>query len=77
MPRQENNRADLLSKLASCTKPYQQRSVIKETLTTPRVEASELVIMAILEKEPGKDSWMIPIKTYLADGALQVDEDEA
>ncbi|XP_027910365.1 uncharacterized protein LOC114169424 [Vigna unguiculata] len=41
VPREQNCRADLLSKLASCSKPGQHKSVIRETLVAPRVDTQE------------------------------------
>ena len=77
VPREENSRADLLSKLASCTKPGQQRSVIKETLTTPRVNSSNDFRVMTLNRTPTPESWMTSIKTFLADGVLPIDTVEA
>jgi len=77
VPRQENSRTDLLSKLASCTKPGQQRSVIKETLTTPRVSSSNNFRIMTLNGTPTPESWMTSIKAFLADGVLPIDAVEA
>jgi len=77
VPREENSRADLLSKLASCTKPGQQRSVIKETLTNPRVNSCNGFRVMTLNKTSAPESWMTPIKTFLADGVLPIDVVEA
>ena len=77
VPREENSRADLLSKLASYTKPGQQRSVIKETLTTPRVNSSSGFEVMTLGSVSPSQSWMTPIKAFLADGILPTDAVEA
>jgi len=77
VPRQDNSRADLLSKLASFTKPGQHKSVIRETLTSPRVDSSsELKIMS-LSGVSNSGSWINPIRSYLADGVLPANSDEA
>ena len=39
VPREQNSRADLLSKMASSEKGGRQRSVIQETLKSPRTTA--------------------------------------
>ena len=77
VPRQDNSRADLLSKLASFTKPGQHKSVIRETLTSSRVDSSsELKIMS-LSGVSNSGSWINPIRSYLADGVLPANSDEA
>jgi len=75
VPCEENNRADLLSKLASCTKPRQQRSVIKEILNAPRIGVSgKMTIMTTHgSSDNGSENWMTPFKTYLTDGILPKD----
>ncbi|XP_027905968.1 uncharacterized protein LOC114165580 [Vigna unguiculata] len=77
VPREDNNRADLLSKLASCTKPGQQKSVIKETLKAPRVSNSEKVVVMTSHGNSNSETWMTLIKAYLADGVLPSDPTEA
>jgi len=77
VPWQHNNRADLLSKLASCTKPGQQKSVIKETLVKPSVDTLDGIAVMILSNRVASYSWMAPIKAYLADGILPTDSEEA
>jgi len=75
VPREQNSRADLLSKLASFSRPGRQRSVIRETLVAPRVSEVEsdvqicaLGIMTNSQERPS--SWMTPYIVYLADGHL-------
>ena len=41
VPREQNCLADLLSKLASFSKPGQHKSVIRKTLVAPRVDTRE------------------------------------
>jgi len=77
VPRQDNNLADLLSKLSSCTKPGQQRSVIKETLTTPIVDILGRSKVMVIGKAQRATTWMTPLKTYLADGTLPEDPIQA
>ncbi|XP_027936375.1 uncharacterized protein LOC114191403 [Vigna unguiculata] len=79
VPREQNSRADLLSKLASFSRPGRQRSVIRETLVTPRVSEVEsdvqvcaLGVMATGQEQSG--SWMTPYIVYLADGHLPEDQ---
>jgi len=78
VPRQDNSRADLLSKLANCTKPGQQRSFIKETLSAPRISSSgQDEIMNMSVDNTRSPNWMTPIKAYLVDGILLEDSAEA
>ena len=77
VPRQDNSRADLLSKLASFTKPGQHRSVIKETLTSPRVDSSSEIRIMSLNRISQSESWINPIRSYIADGTLPDNADEA
>jgi len=88
VPRDDNNRVNLLSKLASCTKPGQQKSVIKETLKTPRIDTSGRAEILTSNTSGRADittsniansseTWMTPIKTYLSDGVLPSDPEEA
>jgi len=83
VPREQNSRADLLSKLASRSKPGQHRSVIRETLITPRVSAAEMpsknnqLKILSLVTNGSSNSWMTPYVTYLADGVLPQDPSEA
>jgi len=65
VPREKNCRADLLSKLASCSKPGQHKSVIRETLVAPRVDTREKY--QVLEILMAEESWMTPLKSYLTD----------
>jgi len=77
VPRQDNSRADLLSKLASFTKPGQHRSVIKETLTLPRVDSSSEIRIMSLNRISQSESWINPIRSYIADGTLPDNAEEA
>ena len=75
VPREQNCRADLLSKLASYSKPEQHKSVIRETLVAPRVDIREK--HRVLEILMTEESWMTPLKSYLADNKLPEDVNEA
>jgi len=77
VPRQDNSIADLLSKLASFTKLGQHRSVIKETLTSPRVDSSSEIRVMSLDRASQSESWINPIRSYTADGTLLVNSNEA
>lgn len=70
VPREQNARADLLSKLASTKKPGNNKSVIQETLNRPSIENKEVFF---LREEC--DSWMGPIISYLEHGTVLSDRD--
>ena len=67
-----NARANLLSKLANTKKVGHLKTIIKEMLQTPTIDAEE--IMAGEEEEP---NWMTPYKNFLIQGVLPPNEDEA
>ncbi|RDX66756.1 Pro-Pol polyprotein, partial [Mucuna pruriens] len=67
VPRDQNERADLLTKLASTQRRGLQRSVIHESLSTPTVDRPEV------QHNEGKETWMDPIKEYLKNEKLQND----
>ncbi|XP_020208119.1 uncharacterized protein LOC109793060 [Cajanus cajan] len=62
VPREQNSRADLLSKLASTKKPGATRSVIQETLTQPSINDAQVNVLFIQEE---LNSWMGPYIAYL------------
>ena len=72
VPREQNTRADFLSKLATSAKG-ESRSVIQETLRTTKVsigtENEEIVNVLVLEGRKD-DSWMMSYVHYLAEGEL-------
>ena len=74
--REQNCRADLLSKLASCTKPRQHKSIIRETLVSPPVDVGERHHVMEIHMQ-GERTWMAPINKYIADGQLPGDIREA
>ncbi|XP_020229044.1 uncharacterized protein LOC109810075 [Cajanus cajan] len=72
--REQNSRADLLSKLASTKKPGATRSVIQETLAQPSINEPQGSVLFIEEE---LNSWMGPYITYLTRGELLEDKKEA
>ncbi|GAU41162.1 hypothetical protein TSUD_282350, partial [Trifolium subterraneum] len=71
VPRNQNSRADLLSKLASTKKPGNNRTVIQETISTPSTEALEVAFP--LEQE----DWGSPIIKYLLSDELPSEREKA
>ncbi|XP_057432548.1 uncharacterized protein LOC130725323 [Lotus japonicus] len=66
VPRDENTRADILSKLASTKKPGNNKSVIQEVLNNPSIEADEVMAVPAVASL----DWMGRIKKCLeAEGA--------
>ena len=63
MPREENVKADVLSKLASTKPGGNDQSLIQETLKFPSITES-LPTLAI----EGVSNWMTPITQYLHNG---------
>nr|KYP50706.1 Retrotransposable element Tf2 [Cajanus cajan] len=72
VPREQNTRADLLSKLASTKKPGQHRTIIQETLHSPSLDDKTVNV-----NDSEELGWMTDIWNYLKDGALPTDKDEA
>nr|KYP65478.1 Retrovirus-related Pol polyprotein from transposon 17.6 [Cajanus cajan] len=70
--REQNARADLLSKLASTKKPGQHRTIIQETLHSPSFDDKVVNI-----SDSGDLDWMTGIWNYLKEGTLPEDKDEA
>ncbi|RDY04179.1 hypothetical protein CR513_12134, partial [Mucuna pruriens] len=66
-----NERADLLSKLATIQKRGVQRSVIHESISRPTIE--ELTICCMEERR----MWMSPLMAYLKDEQLPNDPTKA
>ncbi|KAK2456096.1 hypothetical protein QL285_003492 [Trifolium repens] len=75
VPRGDNTRADILSKLASTKKKGGNKSIIQEILPRPSIEKppATLDINAIGDK----NCWMTPVYNYLANDTLPSDEKEA
>ncbi|RDY09020.1 Retrovirus-related Pol polyprotein, partial [Mucuna pruriens] len=72
VPRDQNERADLLAKLASTQRRGQQKTMIPEKLSMPAIERPE--ILSIGNKAA---TWMTPILDYLKKGAVPEDPKEA
>nr|KYP49416.1 Retrovirus-related Pol polyprotein from transposon 297 family [Cajanus cajan] len=72
--REQNSRADLLSKLASTKKPGATRSVIQETLAQSSINEPQESIFFIQEE---LELWMGPYIAYLTRGELPEDKKEA
>ena len=68
IPREENQKADRLAKLASSDNPEGTEVIPIETLESPSFESMEMEF--VLETEPEKESWMTPIKNFLKNGTL-------
>ena len=71
IPRQENERDDALSRLASSKKQSHHRSVVQMRLPQPSVGDTEC--MAIIETH----TWMTPITQYLEHGTCQPGEERS
>ncbi|RDY01125.1 hypothetical protein CR513_15600, partial [Mucuna pruriens] len=71
VPRDQNERADLLSKLASTQKKEQQKSIILENLSKLTVEKQE--VCCIGERR----TWISPFLEYLGEDRLPSDATEA
>ncbi|MCH96604.1 gag-pol polyprotein, partial [Trifolium medium] len=71
VPREQNARADLLSKLASTKKPGNNRTVIQETITKP--STGDPGVLMIVENE----DWRAPIIQYLQNEKLPDEKKEA
>nr|KYP32048.1 Retrovirus-related Pol polyprotein from transposon opus [Cajanus cajan] len=72
VPREQNTRADLLSKLASTKRPGQHQTIIQETLHSPSL--SDKLVNVSDSEDLG---WMTSIWGYLKEGTLPGDKDEA
>ena len=61
VPREQNARADLLAKLASSGKGVRQRTVIQETLKTPRAFMADHLVLQIskVDGESGEESQIL------------------
>jgi hypothetical protein len=70
VPREQNSRADLLSKLASTKKPGINRTVIQETIPKPSTEVP--AVLMVIEEE----DWRAPIIQYLRNEMLPPERDE-
>ncbi|RDX94533.1 pol, partial [Mucuna pruriens] len=71
VPREQNERADLLAKLASTQRRGQLRSVIHENVESPTLDKEEI---CNIEEER---TWMTPLIWYLQEGRTDESEEEA
>ncbi|RDX90524.1 hypothetical protein CR513_27595, partial [Mucuna pruriens] len=70
VPKDQNERADLLAKLASTRRRGLQRSVIHENLSSLTIDKSEV------QHNESRETWMDPIIQYLKNGKLLEDSAE-
>ncbi|GKB85168.1 reverse transcriptase domain-containing protein [Tanacetum coccineum] len=73
VPRSENKKADVLSKIASTSFAHLSKQVLVEQLKEKSI--SEVEILAVVEEEG--DTWMTLILKYLAEGILPADVKKA
>ncbi|GKB63436.1 reverse transcriptase domain-containing protein [Tanacetum coccineum] len=66
VPRNENKKADALSKIASTSFAHLSKQVLVEELKEKSISTAE--VLAVVEEEG--DTWMTPIFKYLSDGTL-------
>ncbi|XP_057448706.1 uncharacterized protein LOC130740203 [Lotus japonicus] len=65
IPRSQNERADVLAKLASTGRLGNYQTVIQETLPRPSIDLVEIKIKAVKAVIEGEPSWMEPIKSFI------------
>ncbi|XP_057418338.1 uncharacterized protein LOC130712521 [Lotus japonicus] len=65
IPRSQNERADVLAKLASTGRLGNCQTVIQETLPRPSIDLVEVKLKAVKAVMEGEPSWMESIKTFL------------
>ncbi|GKF81674.1 reverse transcriptase domain-containing protein, partial [Tanacetum coccineum] len=73
VPRSENKKADVLSKIASTSFAHLSKQVLVEELKEKLI--SEVEILAVVEEEG--DTWMTPIFEYLTEETLRADVKKA
>ncbi|GJX02420.1 reverse transcriptase domain-containing protein [Tanacetum coccineum] len=71
--RNENRKADTLSKIASTSFAHLSKQVLVEELKEKSISAAE--VLAVVEEEG--DTWMTPIFKYLSDGTLPAEGKKA
>ncbi|MCH94258.1 gag-pol polyprotein, partial [Trifolium medium] len=76
VPRDQNARADLLSKLASTKKPGNNRTVIQETIARPSTGETHTPSEEVMATHDEED-WRSPIIRYLLNDELPTDREEA
>ncbi|XP_057435810.1 uncharacterized protein LOC130728374 [Lotus japonicus] len=65
VPRGQNERADVLAKLASTGRLGNYQTVIQETLPRPSIDLVEIKLKAVKSVIEGEPSWMESIKIFL------------
>ncbi|GJV48670.1 reverse transcriptase domain-containing protein [Tanacetum coccineum] len=73
IPQNQNQKADILSKLAPVAFNHLIKEVLVEVLNEKFVDAQEII--AVIKEE--EDNWMTPIVKYLEEGVLSTDENKA
>ncbi|XP_072087217.1 uncharacterized protein [Arachis hypogaea] len=72
VPREQNTRADLLSKLASTKPGHGNKSLIQEVVKSPSISTTASAYLTL----PSQGSWTYSILQYLLDGTLPEDPRE-
>ncbi|XP_057418919.1 uncharacterized protein LOC130713140 [Lotus japonicus] len=67
VPREENTRDDILSKLASTKKPGNNKSVIQEVLNSPSIENEEVMAIPMVIDQDGMDRIKLRLEAEGAD----------
>ena len=75
VPREQNTRADILSKLASTRKKGRNKSVIQESLACPSIERSSTLVE--VHAIGDASSWMTPVYNFLTKGELPLNQTDA
>ena len=75
VPRKENTRADILSKLASIKNKCGNKFVIQESISRPSIVKSTLLPKVNTIRD--NSCWMTPVFDFLTNGELPVDQREA
>ncbi|KAK0572787.1 hypothetical protein LWI29_037332 [Acer saccharum] len=75
IPREENEKADALSKLASATTSIRSKAIPVAHLTKPSTAESEEIIIAEIRPSPG--DWTYKLRKYLEENILPEDTVEA
>ncbi|GJX89604.1 reverse transcriptase domain-containing protein [Tanacetum coccineum] len=73
VPRNENKKADALSKITSTSFAHLSKQVLVEELKEKSISAAE--VLAVVEEEG--DTWMTPIFKYLSDETLPAEGEKA
>ncbi|GJR53352.1 hypothetical protein Tco_1403873 [Tanacetum coccineum] len=73
IPREDNQKADILSKLATVPFSHLTKEILVEVLNERSTDAKE--VQTIVEEEG--ENWMTPIIKYLEEGIVPSDKNEA